>query len=108
MKCGQKNKPASMKCQKARHLQTFAAAAQVAEVNHSNIEAMMNSLVVNVLENFDTKLPSLLEKVSESENEIDIDSTTQQTAEDADMEKGEQQQTTSTTTTAKPTTVGHV
>ena len=44
---------------------------QVAEVNHSNIEAMMNSLLVNVLENFDSKLPSLLEEVSESQNEID-------------------------------------
>ena len=38
----------------------------VAEVNHSNIEDMMNSLVVNVLENFDSKLPSLLDEVSQS------------------------------------------
>ena len=38
----------------------------VAEVNHSNIEDMMNSLVVNVLENFDSKLPSLLDEVSQT------------------------------------------
>ena len=70
---------------------------QVAEVNHSNIEAMMNSLLVNVLENFDTRLPSLLEEVSESQNEIDDSS------EGPAEEVTTQQQTKSVPTTTQST-----
>ena len=82
----------------------------MAEVNHSNIEAMMNSLLVNVLENFDTKLPSLLEEVSESQNEIDDSSegpaeevTTQQQTKSVPTTTQSTSKSTTTTTTTTTT-----
>ena len=80
-------------------------------MNHSNIEAMMNSLLVNVLENFDTKLPSLLEEVSESQNEIDDSSegpaeevTTQQQTKSVPITTQSTSKSTITTTTTTTTT----